>query len=506
MKKFFSKKFVKYATGIIIIVVVCLGLYKSPIIQNKLTAKTAVEKTAIVKKGDIKLLVSGTGEVYYDEAAAISSKVSSKVTNIYFREGDRVKKGDLICEFDDFDAKLNMSQSKNALVINQLSNKANEIQLDKLTIRTPFSGQISNIAVKQGDIAQKGGTLFTIADTSKLKLTVEFNAADIDKISLNQVVNVNLTSLMQSTSGVVTYKSNKAISTSAGGQLYTVEVEINNPGAITEGMDATASIEIPSGSLSSTNAGTLEYIKKTPVISETGGTINNIFIKKNQQVSVGEKVIIVKNDDVTINKEIGDSKITDSQIQIASLENQLGDYKIYAPMDGIIAKQSIKVGNSVTIGELVTTIKEKSIVQVDVDIDELDIAKVAIGQKAQLIVDAVTETATKPIEGEVVKISLDGTSENGVTNFAVTVRALERQEILKGGMNVSADIEVKSITNALYLPKEAITKSEGKSIVMVKDDKANTVPKEIEIGASNGSFTEIKNGLKEGDIIILPQS
>ena len=61
----------------------------------------------------------------------------------------------------------------------------------------------------------------------------------------------------------------------------------------------------------------------------------------------------------------------------------------------------------------------------------------------------------KPIEGEVVKISLDGTSKNGVTNFVVTVRVKERQELLKGGMNLSADIETKSTTNVLYVPKRS---------------------------------------------------
>lgn len=505
MKNIFSKKIVKYAAGILIVGVSGFALYKAPIVQNKLAANVAEQKTATVKRGDIKLLVSGTGYVYYDKTSSIVSKVSSKVTNVYFNEGDRVKKGDLICEFDDSAAKIDMEQKKNALVQNQLSNKVSTIQVDKLTIKTPFTGQISNITVKEGDIVQRGGELFTIADTSKLKLLVEFNATDIDKISVNQAINVNLTSLMQSTTGIVTYKSNKAISTSSGGKLYTAEIQINNPGGVTEGMNASASIDTSTGSLSSTNTGTLEYIKKTSVISETGGTVNNISIKKNQQVNSGEKVIIIKNDDVTINKEISNSNITGSQIQIASSENQLGYYKIYAPIDGIIAVQSMKVGNSVSIGEPVTTIKEKSVVQVDVDIDELDIDKVAIGQKVQLTVDALTETITNPIEGEVVKIPLDGISKNGVTNFAVTVRIKERQEMLKGGMNVSADIEAKSTVNALYLPKEAIIKSEGKSIVMVKEGQQDATQKAVEVGVRNGSIVEIRSGLKEGNIVILPE-
>ncbi|MFT5875801.1 MAG: HlyD family secretion protein [Clostridium sp.] len=504
MKEFFSKKYAKYAVGALLIVVV-FGLYKSPIIQNRLAANAPLQKTATVKKGDIKLLVTGTGYVYYDKASSIVSKVSSKVTNIYFEEGDSVKKGDLICEFDDSDAQLNLKQRKNDLVTNRLSNSSNDIQIDKLSIETPFAGQISNIIVKNGDIVQKGGELFTIADNSKLRLSVEFNATDINKISVNQAINVNLTSLMQTTTGIVTYKSNKAISTSAGGQLYTVEIQINNPGGVTEGMDASASMEAASGNLASTNSATLECIKKTTVISETGGTVNSIIIKKNQQVSANQNVITINNDDALINKEIGNSRITDSEIQIASSENQLRYYKIYAPIDGIIAVQSMKVGNSVSIGDPLTTIEEKSVVQADVDIDELDISKVAVGQKVQLTVDAIMETIENPIEGEVVKIPLDGISKNGVTNFAVTVRINERREMLRGGMNVSAAMEAKAIPNVLYLPKEAVTKAEGKSTVMVQEGTGDAVQKLVEVGVSNGFIVQIKSGLNEGDVVILPE-
>ncbi len=504
MKIFFAKKYVKYIAVILIIGLVALGVYKSPIVQNRLTSKTIVEKTEIVKKGDIKYLVSGIGHVYYDKTASLSSKISGKVTNVYFKEGDRVKTGDLICDFDDSATKLSVNQSRNALVQNQLLNQANSILVNKLSIKTPFSGQISNILVKQGDTVQKGGELFTIADTSKLKLAIEFNAADINKISLNQSVEVNITSLMQSVPGVVTYISDKSVSTSAGGKLYTVEITINNPGAVSEGMDAGASIQTSSGSISSTNTAALEYVHKTTVISETGGTVNYISIKKNQQINSGTEVIKIKNDDVTINKEIAASKIKDSQMQIETSENQLVDYKIYAPIDGIIAKLSIHKGDSVNLAQEITTIKETNIIQVDVDIDELEIARVAIGQKVRLTVDAIAETIANPIEGEVVKIALDGVSKNGVTNFTVTVLVKGPQEMLMGGMNLTADIEAKSTTNVLYVSKKAITTAAGKSLVRVKQSNADAIEKEVVIGVNNGSIVEIKSGLREGDIIVLP--
>ncbi|MGH4140281.1 efflux RND transporter periplasmic adaptor subunit [Clostridium sp.] len=505
MKKFFSKKFVKYIVGTLTILLVGLGLYKSPIVQNKLAAGVHVQKTAVVKKGDVKISASGTGYVYYDKTSSISSKVSSKVRSVYFKEGDKVKAGDLICEFDDSATQLALSGSRNELVQSKLSNDANEIQAGKLSIVTPFSGQISNILVKKDDVITKGAALFTIADTSKLKLSVDFNAVDIKKISINQSVNVSISSIMKSVKGTVTYISNKTTSTKAGGQLYTVEIQINNPGAISEGMIGEASFETSKGTVASTNSVTLEYVSKTTVISETGGTVSSIFIKKNQQVAKSQEVIKMHNDDVAINQSIGNAKVASSQIKISSSENMLFDYKIYAPIDGIIAKQTIKIGDSVTPGQAITSIEKTDVVLVDIDIDEIEIAKVAVGQKTQLTLDALSETATRPIEGEVIKVALDGISKNGVTNFAVTIKVKERQSMLKSGMNVSAKIESKSITNALYVPTGVITKSGKKQLVTIKDDKTKGIQREIRVGTSNESVTEIKGGVKEGDILILPE-
>lgn len=532
IKNLFSKKSIKITTGILIVAAVGFGVYKSPIVQNKVAATNSVpQRTAAVKKGNISYAVTGTGTLYYDKASVVPSKVSSTVTKVYFKEGDKVKSGDLLVELDDSDAALAMSQKLNALAQSQISSNAAASEISKLSIKTPFSGQISSVAVKKGDLVQKGSTVFTIADTSKLKLMVDFNLADIDKIALNGTVDVNLTSIMQTVQGTVTYKSNKPVSTNLGAQLYSAEISIDNPGAVTEGMPANVSVETKNGTISSVSTGTLEYINKATVISEAMGTVEEVSIKKNQQVNGGVAVVRIKNDDVMRNKENGDLNVSSSKIAIEASEKQLGYYKIYAPIDGTISKQSIKAGDNVNIGDIITTIKETNVVQADIEIDELDIAKVAVGQKARVTIDALPDTASKPIEGEVVKIALDGVAKNGVTNYPVTVRVNEGQSILKGGMNTSAEIQVNNIANVLYIPKEAITKSNGKSVVMLMAGKeaveaakkngqspassaqksqtknyySNAIQKEVEVGVSYNGLTEIKSGLKEGDVVILPE-
>lgn len=569
LKKAFSKKPVKIISIIVVIALVGFGVYKSPIVQKRLTAaaNTGVQqKTSTVRKGDISSAVSGSGALYYDRTSKVASRVSTTVSKIYFKLGDRVKAGDLICEFDDIDAQQALNDKKNNLLQSQLSTETTFEDVNKLAVKAKISGQVSDIKVKKGDNVSKGTALFTITDNSKLKMNVSFNAADAAKISLNQVADVYLTSMMQAVKGKVTYISSQPTATTSGGQLYTVEIQIDNPGAVLGGMTANAEIETSSGVVTSTNTGTLEYISKEVVTSEVSGTVDSISIKDSQKVTSGAVVINLKSDDVLRNAQLSNMKIDNSKNQVDSAEQQLSYYKIYAPIDGVISAQTLKVGDSVKTGDVVTTITDTSLVQFDINIDELDIAKLAVGQKATITVDALTDTATKPIEGEVVKIAFQGTSSNGVSTFPVTVKVNDRLDQIKGGMNATANIQVGSAKGVLFVPIEAVTKVAGKSYVWVKSDQAggqtqsqtpgtgsaqqgnrntaqggnqnrtaaqganvarnatasfgqqsgnrnqsqnyyaNAVRKEVEVGMNNDSLIEIKSGLKEGDIVVLPQT
>lgn len=596
-KNFFSKKTTKIILAAVVVAAVGFGVYKSPIVQKRITSASATavqQKTATVRKGDINSVVSGSGSIYFDRVSKVASRVSSTVSKIYFSLGDRVKAGDLIAEFDDIDARQSVSDKQNSLLQSQLSNEATIQDVNKLNVKAPFAGQVTDIKIKKGDTVARGGVLFTIFDNSKFKLVLQFNGGDAAKLSLNQSVDVYLTSMMQAVNGKVTYIGSQSTATSTGGQVNTVEIEVQNPGAVSAGMIASAEIETSSGLVSSINTAALEYVNKIVVTSETGGIVESISIKDNQKVDSGAVVIKMKNDDVMRNAQLAEMKIDSSKGQVESAEQQLSYYKIYAPIDGIISAQTMKVGDSIKNNDVATTVTDTNLMAFDITIDELDIAKISVGQKVTISVDALTETATRPLQGEVTKIAFQGNSQNGVTTFPVTIRINEASDKIKGGMNATANIQIGGAKNVLYVPIEAITKMGGKAFVWVKADQAtldemkkneqtsrgnsgyggqnrgensssqggqasrpnsasggqnrssgnnsaqggsssnnsqsenrlmssftqqnrnnsnsaqnyyaNAVRKEVEVGINNDSYIEIKSGLKEGDVVILPQT
>lgn len=470
IKDIFKKGAVKKIIIGLVIVAAAFGILQIKSIHNKLFgSKTQVKQnTATVKKGNIQTLVSGSGPIYFKNDSKLYSKVNGTVTAVNFKEGDKVKKGDVIYELDSTDAQTSIENNQNNLEQNEISAESSNESVSDLTIRAPFSGQVSDITVSTGDSVQNNGTILTITDTSKLKAVLTYNAGDIEKIRTGQTAEIYISSLMQSVKGTVTYVSNEPSASASGAKLYTVEVQVSNPGAALGGMTASAEISTSKGTVSSTNSAALNYIRKQMVVSKTGGTVSALYVKENQKVTSGQVLAVMENADVTRSKETSDLKLQSAQSQIDSSEKQLDKYKIVAPFDGVITTLSNKVGDTITPGTEVAEVSDPTVMEFDIPVDELDIAKIAVGQKVNITADALTETSTNPIAGEVEKIAVQGTSTSGVTTFPVTVKIDGSLDKLKGGMNANANIVVSNKENVLYVPIEAITTINGKSFVRVK--------------------------------------
>ena len=185
-------------------------------------------------------------------------------------------------------------------------------------------------------------------------------------------------------------------------------------------------------------------------------------------------------------KQTDDLKRQDLQIQMDTAQKQLSYYKIFAPIDGTVVKLDVSAGDAAKAGEVLATVANSSKMEFTIPVDELDIAKIAVGQKTNITVDALTDTTTKPLTGSVSKIALEGTSTNGVTTYPVTVQINETDK-LKGGMNANAEIIVNQKTNTLYVPIEAVQKMGNRTFVMVQTDAKTAAAARTQQGARTGA-------------------
>lgn len=202
--------------------------------------------------------------------------------------------------------------------------------------------------------------------------------------------------------------------------------------------------------------------------------------------------------------------MTQKQNILIDAKNLLSDYYVLAPFDGTVATITGKLGDiaSTTLGTIITKQKIASIT-----LNEVDVSKISLGQKATLTFDAVDGLS---IAGEVVEIDGVGTVTSGVVSYKVKISFSTDDVRVKPGMSVSSAIITKIAQNVLTVPNSAIKAKNSVSyvemfdtalrtpILGVQGSTSITPPRQqtVEVGVSNDTTTEIVSGLKEGDIVV----
>jgi len=211
------------------------------------------------------------------------------------------------------------------------------------------------------------------------------------------------------------------------------------------------------------------------------------------------------------------AKIAQSQAEVAhdqanlkQLDEQLNYTDIVSPIDGIILSRDVEMGDAVSsilvLGSsatLVMTIGDTREVYVKGKVDESDIGRVYLGQPARIKVESFKD---KTFNGVVTKISPMGVEKDNVTTFEVRVSINNPGGELRAEMTANAEIILEEHKSVLQVAEGAIIyDKDRKASVEVPDPKGKDGQRKvaINIGISNGAKTEVLNGLKEGDQVIL---
>src|SRR5207248_10118185 len=191
-------------------------------------------------------------------------------------------------------------------------------------------------------------------------------------------------------------------------------------------------------------------------------------------------------------------------------EEQYNYATITAPIDGVVLSRDVEVGDAVSsilvLGSsatLVMTIGDTSQVYVKGKVDEADIGKVYLGQRARIKVESFKD---KTFDGKVTKISPMGVEKDNVTTFEVRVSIQNPGGELKAEMTANAEIILEEHKNVLQIPEGAILyDKDKKASVEIPNPKAKEGKEKlaVNIGISKGAKTEVLSGLKEGDQVVL---
>ncbi|MDD4833713.1 MAG: HlyD family efflux transporter periplasmic adaptor subunit [Lutispora sp.] len=535
--KFNKRKLINGKTIFIFLFIAIAAFTGFYYVKSKASTKgEIIQQTAVARRGDLKVTMSGSGTLASSSTLTALSSVEGTISKIYFKDGSLVESGSLIMELDSGEAKLNVKKLENNMAQTKLSRDKILKSLNGSEIIAPISGEITDIKYKTGDNAGKDSTLLTITDKNKLKLLLPFNDAYKNELKLDQKATIyafdSSLNEMSKLEGYISFIST-AQNDMEGTQSYNVEFTMSNPGHLNDTMIASAQINLSGKTLKSIGSAKLSYSESIGVKTEIGGVVEGLDVILGQYINKGDILANITNDDLSIELETNSLNLEEMENQLEYANDKLSKYKIYSTISGTLSMEDIKIGDAVKSGQTVFKVSNYDKMEFQISIDELDIAKIQASQIVNITVDALPETSGKPLPGIVTEIAKEGTSSSGVTTYPVTVQLTESNNSLKVGMNVNGEIIVNEKKDALYIPIEAVQKRGGNSIVYVKSDEApaeqqaaqgnatrsraraqgqidsyyaGAAAKEVKVGINNDEYIEILSGLRERDIVILPQA
>ncbi|MFZ2975829.1 MAG: efflux RND transporter periplasmic adaptor subunit [Candidatus Moraniibacteriota bacterium] len=250
-----------------------------------------------------------------------------------------------------------------------------------------------------------------------------------------------------------------------------------------------------------------DNVRKGQILASVDtGTLSDKLQQAKEQVTAQKKILAYqKEKDDLYEKEQRDSQkavIRGAESVVDEINKQFAYAIIKAPMDGIVAKRNINVGEIAQAGNPAFTIIKENEMRIEANIPEVDIADIRVSQKVSVKFDAYPEN--KRFEAVITEIDPAPITIQNVVYYVVKIRIENPDAGLKYGMGCTIYDQTNQKDNVVIIPKGVIEKEGNKKFVTVLvDAKEKTVERrEIQIGLEgDNGMAEVISELKEGDQI-----
>lgn len=440
----------------------------------------AMSDTETVQIGEIEVTSQGTGTVSTKTVQSETIDYQSTVSKMYVNNGEQVKAGDVIAEFESnsLDESITQLESQLDTIDNEIANTSRS---GSTRISSPVSGLVKQINVESGssivEVMNQSQSLMEISADNKLN--VKFTTKK--DVSIGQFIYISFDG----------YEEDGIIKDITGNKVTAVFDDDDNYNVDTKAqiLDADRNL-LGSGTIKS-NAPVL--------ITADSGDVASVSVSVNDNVSIGTTLIRLENVDYSEDYQTLLKQREEVIKKIETANKYENGYILKAENDCIISQMTALEGDIIPAGTVFCKLLNTEKYQVNLNIDELDIKGVEQGQPVELTADAVSD---ETFNGTVSSVALAGESENGVTSYTVTVE-LDKAKGLLPGMSATGTITVDTEKDALLVPIDAISTVDGNKTVNVVKDDGKYEQRKVTLGLVNNSYAQITKGLSEGEKVQL---
>ena len=452
------------------------------------------------EKRDLSNSLSGTGTLNPANTYNVKSLVAGKVLTSTIEEGDIVEEGTVLYTVDASDA---TTKAEQASITLQQAQRSYDKTVDRQYVRAEVAGVVSTLKVAKGDEVTSGQEVAVIRDSSKMVLRLEFPAADAATFSVGQSAEVTLDGTFEMLTGTVTAVTGTDALSTGNLLTRTVTIAVRNAGGLTTAQAATATIN----GVNCIAAKCFEYQAERTLTALAAGTVTAINVPEGGAVNKDDIVLQISGEDLTEAIQSAAETLRSAELNMDNLQEAMNNYTVTSPISGTIIEKNAKAGDALATGADLCTIYDLSYLVMVINVDELQVSDVSVGQSVQVTADAVPD---KTYTGTVTRVSMKGTSSGGTTTYPVTVR-IDETEGLRPGMNANAEIVTAEAGNALAVPNAAIVR--GGYVLVTKDspsaanaDPDMTAPEgyvyvPVKTGVSDDDYTQIISGVTGNDTV-----
>ena len=458
---------------------------------------------------DIVNVYDGSGTINAADSYTVKSLVTGTVLTADFELGDTIQKGDVLYVIDSSDVEGDLESAQ--LSVSQ-AQRSYDDAADARNVRTKIGGEVSSFAVAAGDAVQAGQTVATVRDTSVMLLAVDFPAAEAQSFAVGQAAQVMPDTTFEVLNGTIRSVSGADPSGDASLMTCTVTIAVPNAGSLTTAQAAVAQVN----GVSSLNSAHFAYQREETVVAAASGTVSELCVKEGSTVRQNDVLLRITGKDLDKQAQNAADNLRSAELRMSSAERNISHYTIDAPISGTIVDKKVKAGDKLSANDTamqnLCTIYDMSYLEMKLNVDELKIRSLKVGQEVEITADAVPGETYK---GVISSILVAGTTANGSTSYPVTVRIDDMGELLPG-MNATAKITTASVKNVLALPNAALVR--GSYVLVTRDspsaanaETSMTAPDgyvyvKVTTGISDDDYIEVKSGLQEGDTIAYDNS
>ena len=406
--------------------------------------------TDTVQVGSIQVKVEGSGMAKANKSATVTPG-SGTVLELYVKEGDQVTEGQPLYRMDDTAAREAVNTAQEAVNECQKQIQAVQEKIAELTIKAPHAGNLREVAnLKAGDMVNEGDTIATIVNDTKLRISLYYSYAYENDIKVGQTAQISIPAIMDTRTGTVE-KINKVRFVSPEGATHVEVVFVmDNPGTLTEGMEASAGLTASDGTpIYPYQNGKLEFYETTVVKAKASGPVEQFGLMDYADVKAGQ--VLAQLGSKTADEEIStkEEALKAAQEKLKEATDELSKYNAVSPIAGTVLSCSLTEGAVAESGQGIS-IADTSQMTVEISVDERNAQYVKVGMMVDL------DQYGTPYMGVVESVSLTASGENGVASIPAVVRVDNFDGSMIPGTYVNYSFVASQADNCLTVPVAAV--------------------------------------------------